>query len=346
MSTNVIERPDQGQEQERQALRTAYHSIMEGGLNRKTLAMRLWEQGNRKGWDPADIDFSQDAEHWGLLDDNLREVMTMIAVMFIIGEESVTEDIQPFMRAMAAEGRFEDEMYLTQFAYEEAKHVDVFRRWLDAVGATHDLHEIVEMGMTVSTRGILSMGPGGVFSDLQPEAMRRLDTDPSPKAQIRANVIYNQYVEGTLALTGYWAWSKILESTGGLFPGMQQIIKYLARDERRHLAWGTYNIRRHIAADDSLWDYTVECLDEMKARLYEQEENRKRFVAESGEGEDDFGKALGVGPDDRFAYQLSRLERRYGAIESARGQSVEAIEAGTTDDAVGDDEGYDDLAAD
>lgn len=343
MSTNVIERPEE-HDQRREALRTAYHSIVAGGLKRDTLAMRLWQQGNRKGWDPADVDFSKDAEHWGLLDDNLRETVTMLAVMFIIGEESVTEDIQPFMRAMAAEGRFEDEMYLTQFVYEEAKHVDVFRRWLDAVGAKQDLHDIIDMGMEFSTRGVLSIAPGGIFSDLQPEAMRRLDTDPSPRAQIRANVIYNQYVEGTLALTGYWAWSKILEATGGLFPGMQQIISLLARDERRHLAWGTYNIRRHIAADDSLWDYTVACLDEMKDRMYEQEAIREKFQAEMGE-DDDFGKAIGVGPEERFAYQLSRLERRYGAIESARGQSVESIEAGTTHDAVGDDEGYDDLAA-
>ena len=45
---------------------------------------------------------------------------------FIAGEEGVTEDIQPFMGAMRAEGRLGDEMYLTQFAFEEAKHVQVF----------------------------------------------------------------------------------------------------------------------------------------------------------------------------------------------------------------------------
>lgn len=44
------------------------------------------------------------------------------------------------MAAMRAEGRLGDEMYLTQFAYEEAKHTQVFRMWLDAVGITDDLH--------------------------------------------------------------------------------------------------------------------------------------------------------------------------------------------------------------
>ena len=43
------------------------------------------------------------------------------------------------MAAMRAEGRLGDEMYLTQFAFEEAKHTQVFRMWLDAVGLTGDL---------------------------------------------------------------------------------------------------------------------------------------------------------------------------------------------------------------
>ncbi len=320
--------------------RTAYHSIVEGGLRQDSLPMRLFLQGARKHWDPAAIDYTEDRAHWELLDVDRREAILSLAVMFIIGEESVTEDIQPFMRAMSAEGRFEDEMYLTQFAYEEAKHVQVFRNWLDAVGATHDLHDIVEAGMEHTTRGVLSTGPGGIFSDLQPAAMHRLEHDHSPEAQIRANVIYNQYVEGCLALTGYWAWSKILDATGG-FPGMREIIRCLARDERRHIAWGTYNIRRHVAADDELWDFTVHCLDEMRHDLYEQERVRAEHADEAME---EFSRAIGIGPEERFDYQLSRLERRYGAIESARGRSTAEIEGASTDEMVGDDGGYTELA--
>ena len=322
------------------ALRTAYHSIVEGGLRQDSLPMRLFLQGARKHWDPAEIDYTEDRAHWDMLDDAMREAILSLAVMFIIGEESVTEDIQPFMRAMSAEGRFEDEMYLTQFAYEEAKHVQVFRNWLDAVGATRDLHDIVESGMEHTTRGVLSTGEGGIFSHLQPEAMGRLEHDHGPQAQIRANVIYNQYVEGTLALTGYWAWSKLLDATGG-FPGMREIIRCLARDERRHIAWGTYNIRRHVAADDAMWDYTVHCLDEMRHDLYEQERIRARHADPEAER---YGTGIGIGPQERFDYQLSRLERRYGAIESARGRSAAEIEGATTDDMVGDDGGYTELA--
>jgi len=78
-----------------------------------------------------------------MTDDESRYT-TRLAAQFLAGEESVTQDLQPFVAAMAAEGRFADEMYLTQFVYEEAKHALAFRLWFDAVEVTEDLHEHVE----------------------------------------------------------------------------------------------------------------------------------------------------------------------------------------------------------
>ena len=53
---------------------------------------------------------------------------------FMVGEEAVTLDIIPLLRAMSDMGRLEDTMYLSMFAMEEAKHIDFFRHWFDAVG--------------------------------------------------------------------------------------------------------------------------------------------------------------------------------------------------------------------
>ena len=108
-------------------------------------------------------------------------VATRLCAQFIAGEEAVTQDIQPFMAAMRAEGRLGDEMYLTQFAFEEAKHTQVFRLWLDAVGITDDLH------------GYLDDLPSyrQMFYEELPESLDALSTDPSPAAQVRASVTYN-----------------------------------------------------------------------------------------------------------------------------------------------------------
>ena len=107
--------------------RTHSGSLAAGGLNWDSLPLKLFAGGNAKFWNPADIDFSRDRADWERLNEDERDFATRLCAQFIAGEEAVTEDIQPFMSAMREEGRLGDEMYLTQFAFEEAKHTQVFR---------------------------------------------------------------------------------------------------------------------------------------------------------------------------------------------------------------------------
>ncbi len=203
--------------------------MAEGGLNWDSLPLKLFAGGNAKFWNPADIDFSRDREDWERLTDDERSYATRLCAEFIAGEESVTQDIQPFMAAMRAEGRLGDEMYLTQFAFEEAKHVQVFRMWLDAVGITEDLHYFLDDVPTYRT----------IFYEELPACLNALTDDPSPAAQVRASVTYNHMVEGMLALTGYFGWHKICVDRG-ILPGMQELVRRIGDDERRHMAWGTF----------------------------------------------------------------------------------------------------------
>jgi ribonucleoside-diphosphate reductase beta chain len=222
--------------------RTRTGSLVAGGLNWDSLPLRLFAGGNAKFWDPADIDFSRDRADWERLTEEERAYAIRLCAQFVAGEEAVTEDIQPFMSAMRAEGRLGDEMYLTQFAFEEAKHTQVFRMWLDAVGITEDLH------------GYLEPLPAyrQIFYEELPNSLNALTNDPSPAAQVRASVIYNHVVEGMMALTGYHSWHRICAGRN-ILPGMQELVRRIGDDERRHMAWGTFTCRRHVAADEANW---------------------------------------------------------------------------------------------
>lgn len=287
--------------------RTGYASLGAGGLSQESFPMRLFLKGAGKHWNPADIDFSQDAADFAAMTDREREYTTMLAAQFLAGEESVTQDLQPFVAAMAAEGRFADEMYLTQFVYEEAKHALAFRLWFDAVGVKSDLHEFVESNEPLSQ----------IFTRELPESLYALQLDPGPVNQIRASVTYNHVVEGCLALTGYYGWNKVCSSRG-ILPGMQKVIKHIGDDERRHMAWGTFTCRRHVAADDANWQAVQDRMGELMGLA----------VGSVSSGTEKFqdDPPFGIDADELAAYAADKLTRRLGAIESARGADLFTID--------------------
>jgi len=288
--------------------RTGYGSLCPGGLRMDSFPMRLFRKGNKKFWNPEDIDFSRDAEDFAAMNDDEKLMTGSLAARFMAGEESVTQDIQPFMHAMAAEGRLADEAYLAQFAFEEAKHMQGFRLWFDAVGLMGDLHEYAEYGPAYDT----------IFKVEQPKAMYALMDDPSPAAQVRASVTYNHIVEGCLALTGYFAWAKVCNSRN-LLPGMQKLIKHIGDDERRHMAWGTFTCRRHVAANDANWSVVEQQMGAlMEPALALTNEIYARFEGRPA--------PFGVDPDEMHQYAADKLSRRLESIQGARGRPPQEID--------------------
>lgn len=305
--------------------RKGFASLSAGGLHWDAFPLRLFTKGNGKFWDPAAIDFSRDAADWAGLTDEQRRSACFLVSQFVAGEEAVTQDIQPFMSAMSAEGRFGDEMYLTQFCLEEAKHAQGFRLWMDAVGLTDDMHAYVAENPYYRQ----------IFYEELPQSLRILQTDPSPHNQVRASVTYNHVVEGSLALTGYYAWNKVCVEHG-ILPGMQQLIGHIADDERRHMAWGTFTCRRHVAADDALWDVVTTRMGELMPLAL-------GMITWVNEQFDEM--PFGFDNDEFVTYAADRAQRRLGAIESARGRPVAEIDLDYTPAVLEDTFGEEDAAA-
>ena len=135
-------------------------ATVERGLNRDSVPMRLFEKAKRLGvWNPSEIDFSQDALDWEQLDERERRYMMRITAQFQAGEEAVTLDLLPLINAIAREGRIEEEMFLTTFLWEEAKHVDMFNRFFDAVVAvrpnTDGAIEVERAGIVRTARKLM-----------------------------------------------------------------------------------------------------------------------------------------------------------------------------------------------
>jgi ribonucleoside-diphosphate reductase beta chain len=233
--------------------------------------------------------------------------------MFVAGEEAVTLDLLPFIQAIAQEGRIEEEMFLTTFLFEEAKHTDFFRRFMDEVAFPSPLGEGLGVGSDLTRYH--GDNYRQLFYDSLPEALNALRSDPSPASQIRASVTYNMIVEGVLAETGYQAFFTMLERND-LLPGLRKGISLLKQDESRHIAYGVYLLSRLMAEHPDEWDNL-------------QTQMNMLLPSAIGVIGDAFARyevvPFGLKEEDFVNYAMGQFTKRYERLEKARGASLDEI---------------------
>jgi len=156
-----------------------------------------------------------------------------------------------------------------------------------------------------------------MFYEELPDSLGALYSDPAPAAQVRASATYNHVIEGMMALTGYFAWHKIC-AVRGILPGMQELVRRISDDERRHMAWGTFTCGRHVAADDADWTVFETRMNELIPLALR---NTKEVFALYGDKIPfDFSK------EEFLQYATEKGMRRLGTFNSARGRPVEEID--------------------
>jgi ribonucleoside-diphosphate reductase beta chain len=280
------------------------------GLDYDSVPWQLWQKSKKLFWDPADIDFTQDAADWAAMPAGDRIMVAMAARGFMVGEEAVTLDIVPLLRCMSDLGRLEDTMYLAMFAMEEAKHTEMFRRWFDAVGLDPaSLDDLVRAEQAAQGERRI-----GIFDGALTTVMRRLDTDHSPQAILDATLVYNQLVEGVLAIAGYQRWEQVFAGLGRL-PGLEAGLKLTQRDERRHIAYGTYLGRRVLAENPELWEWLEQRWTELTAGF------GGGYGAEAGSGQPPEAGEL----DDQYLQYQRLSKRRLEALAVARTMNVTQV---------------------
>jgi ribonucleoside-diphosphate reductase beta chain len=252
-------------------------------------------------WDPREIDLAQDAEEWPRLAPDERDLLLRVTSLFQAGEESVVLDLVPLLLVIGREGRLEEELFLTAFLWEEGKHAELFRRYLDEVGGGGgDLARF--------------HGPAyrALFDEELPRTMGALLEDASPAAQARAVVTYTIVVEGVLAETGYHGYFTALERAGVL-PGLRRGLELVQRDESRHIAYGIYLLARLLHADRGLWPIVEERMNELlPAALAVVEETFAPYDA----------MPFGLELEEFLAYARAQFGKRYARLERARSSEV------------------------
>jgi ribonucleoside-diphosphate reductase beta chain len=202
----------------------------------------LWE---RQQWQTQELDFSQDREDWHQRISEEERFQRMYGLSsFFIGEQKVAEELGPIMRAVPTE---DQKVFLCTQIADEARHVRFFERFYREVGVL----ESDGLGeMLVETSAHLNDNFGRLFDEMLGKRTERLSHEPEDtEALVEAVTLYHMVIEGMLALTGQHFIMDFNERENTL-PGFVEGFGNVARDEHRHVAFGSVFLREKAREDD------------------------------------------------------------------------------------------------
>jgi ribonucleoside-diphosphate reductase beta chain len=217
----------------------------------------LWE---RQQWQTQELDFTRDREDWHERIPEEERFQRMYGLSaFFIGEQKVAEELGPIMRAAPTE---DQKIFLCTQIADEARHVRFFERFYREVGVLES-DGLAEM--LAETSEHLNEEFGRLFDGMLRARTDRLSTEPEDtEALVEAVTIYHMVIEGMLALTGQHFIMDYNESQGTL-PAFVEGFQNVARDEHRHVAFGSVFLREKANEDERFKQAIQRTLEEVLA---------------------------------------------------------------------------------
>ena len=217
-------------------------------LNRTLKLMepqQLYELWERQQWQSQAIELERDREDWAKFSDEEKDQIMWGLSSFFVGEERVTTQFSGLVMAYEDE---QEEAFLTTQQVDEARHMQFFDRYYREVFGV-DGERIEDRLARVRenvTDAFLTL-----FDENLVEAGERLIRDPSDLAtKVEFITAYHMVIEGTLALTGQHFLLDYFEKNG-LLPGFVEGFSNIARDEHRHVAYGTWFLQQKTSEDEA-----------------------------------------------------------------------------------------------
>jgi ribonucleoside-diphosphate reductase beta chain len=213
-------------------------------LNRTLKLMdpqQLYELWERQQWQSQAIDLERDKEQWAELPEEAKDEHLWGLSSFFVGEERVTTQFSGLVMAYENE---QEEAFLTTQQVDEARHMQFFDRYYrEVLGVDHEFIQ----DRLAAVRVHLTDAFIELFDERLVKAGERLIADPSDlDAKVDFVTAYHMVIEGTLALTGQHFMLDYYEKQD-LLPGFQEGFGNIARDEHRHVAYGTWFLQQKCA---------------------------------------------------------------------------------------------------
>ena len=261
----------------------------------------LYELWERQQWRTQDLDFSRDRTDWHERIEPEERFQRMYGLSaFFIGEQRVTDELGPIMRAAPTE---EQRIFLSTQIADEARHVRFFNRFYKEVGVLEadDL-----AGRLRATEEHLNPSFGELFDGMLKGKVDRLAAEPeNTELLVESVTLYHMIIEGALALTGQHFIIEYNEEQNTL-PAFVEGFQNVARDEHRHIAFGV-RFLTDMAQEDPRYREAIQRTMAEALPIADQ-------VLDPPWAEEDDWELFGYSRDETHAFAAQCLSRRLKVI--------------------------------
>lgn len=263
----------------------------------------LYELWERQQWATQDLDFARDREDWHEripAEERAQRLFGLSA--FFLGEQRVTDELGPIMRAMPDEAQ---RLFLSTQIADEARHVRFFDRFFEEVGVLEGLGELGER--LKAARARVNESFGVLFDEMLRERVDRLAADPGrTELVVECVTLYHMVIEGVLALTGQHFIISYNERVGTL-PAFCEGFRNVARDEHRHVAFGARFLCEMAAAGEGY-------REAIQRTLAESLPVADKVLDPPWAGDEEDWESFGVSKEETHAFAAQCLSRRLKVV--------------------------------
>jgi ribonucleoside-diphosphate reductase beta chain len=257
----------------------------------------LYNDWERAHWAAQDIDLDRDPDDWAALEDSERDLLYWVLSSLMVAEERISTQ---FCGLVLAQDDEEEGSYLSTQLVDEVRHMQFYARFQDEV--------IADPAAIAShvTRARLVLGSpfAKIFDEALVQAHDRLRREPrNREAKVDFVTVYHMVIEGTLGLTASHFLIDFLSERGQL-PGFLAGYRLIAADEQRHLAYGTWFLRRAVRQDPAGAEVILSRIHDLLPAVAES-------ISPPSEGAWD---VLGIESGALAEFGLGALERRLAVV--------------------------------
>lgn len=207
---------------------------------------RYYRNAVKNHWDPAAVTLDTDRPRLADLPSGAFEHFRATVAKFGAGERAVTEDLAPLSVVVESAA---DQVFLATQLYDEARHLEFFRRYWDECIRPVERDRGLEPTAPTSDRWF-DDAYDGLLARTDAAMYELLDAD-TPENRARALCHYHLTVEGILAQTAYWGLHRTYgtgHSALPYLPGFVAGLERIRRDEGRHVGFGMRKLSDLVTA--------------------------------------------------------------------------------------------------